>query len=92
MHVDAQAVCFVIQTMHCKKRRYVVLIAEALLLLVLLTLSEGVAVFSKDVNDGFVICHHLGMLAYQGEPLPVLSPHVWRDAFIAKPRMLVIPA
>ena len=34
----------------------------------------------------------LSMLAYQGKPLPVLSPHVWRDTFVAKPRMLVIPA
>ncbi len=90
MHVDAQTVCFMIQTVHCQKRRNVVLIAEALLLL--LTLSEGVAVFSKDVDDGLVVCHHLSMLAYQGKPLPVLSPQVWRDAFIAKPRMLVIPA
>ncbi len=90
MHVDAQAVCLMIQTVHCQKRRDVVLIAEALLLL--LTLSEGVAVFSKDVDDGFVICHHLSMLAYQGEPLPVLSPQVWRDAFIAESRMLMIPA
>ncbi len=90
MHVDTQAVCLMIQTVHCQKRRNVVLITEALLLL--LPLSKGVAVFGKDVNDGSVVCHHLSMLAYQGKPLPVLSPQVWRDAFIAKSRMLVIPA
>ena len=90
MHVDTQAVCLMIQTMHCQKRRNVVLIAEALLLLP--TLLEGVAIFGKDVNDGFVVCHHLSMLAYQGKPLPVLSPQVWRDAFVAKSRVLVIPA
>ena len=69
----------------------VVLITEAFLLLVPAAVG-GVAVVSKNVNDGVVIGHDLCMLAYETKPLPMLAPQVWCDAFQPKARMLNIPA
>ena len=67
------------------------LIAEAFLLLAPFAVG-GVTMLRKDVNDGFVICHNLCMLADQPKPLPVLPPQVWCEPVKPNTGMLGIPA